>query len=67
MSYFIGVDMTVGTPKEVIIDKGIVTAGTSVTPVADGTYDTGKVTPVSGTTGTITVSGGIITAVTPAT
>lgn len=38
------------------------------TPVADGTYTIGaKLTPVTGTNGSITVSKGIITAITPAT
>jgi hypothetical protein len=36
-------------------------------PVADGTYNTGRVTPVTGTIGQITVKGGIITAFTQAT
>jgi hypothetical protein len=35
--------------------------------VADGTYNMGKITPVSGATGTITVKGGIITNITQAT
>lgn len=40
--------------------------GTS--PVADGTYTVGaQITPVTGTTGTITVKGGIITAIQQAT
>lgn len=37
-------------------------------PVADGTYTVGsKITPVTGNDGTITVQGGIITAIQPAT
>ncbi len=41
-------------------------SGTS--PVADGTYTVGaQITPVTGTTGTITVKGGIITAIQEAT
>ena len=49
-----GVDMASGTPKGVVITKGIVTAATSVTPAANGTY----ALPTS-----ITISGGIITAI----
>jgi hypothetical protein len=63
-----GVDIASGTIKGMVVTKGIVTAGTSVTPVADGTYTVGaKLTPVTGIDGTITVSGGIITAIQPAT
>ena len=36
-------------------------------PIADGTYNMGKITPVTGTTGTITVKGGIITNIVQAT
>jgi hypothetical protein len=36
-------------------------------PVADGVYNMGKITPATGVTGKITVRGGIITAITPAT
>jgi hypothetical protein len=46
--------MASGTPKGVVVTKGIVTAATSVTPAADGVY----ALPTS-----ITISGGIITAI----
>lgn len=49
-----GIDMASGTPKGVVVNKGIVTAATSVTPAADGTF----ANPTS-----ITISGGIITAI----
>jgi hypothetical protein len=62
-----GVDMASGTPVAVTVTKGIVTAATSVTPVADGTYTVGARLTPGGTDGSITVAGGIITAITQAT
>jgi len=49
-----------GVPTAVTVAKGIVTAITKTTPVADGTYTVGKGTT---TDGTITIANGIITAV----
>lgn len=50
-----GVDVSGGTLKSVTVRKGIITAATSVTPIADGTYTLANYKYM-------TVSGGIITA-----
>lgn len=64
--------LTIQNSLATVDDSGNVNAvsykagGTS--PVADGTYTVGsKITPVSGNDGTITVKGGIITAIQEAT
>lgn len=59
-----GIDMASGTPKGVVISKGIITAATSVTPVADGTYPVYNDGVTSGQVTGFTTSGGIITAIT---
>lgn len=61
-----GVDMTVGTPTGMIVKKGIVTQATPVTPAPNGTYSTGKATDL-GSPGSITISGGVVTAIVAAT
>lgn len=50
-----GVDISSGTLKAVTVKKGIITAGSSVTPIADGTYTIADYKYM-------TISGGIITA-----
>lgn len=50
-----GVDMSTGTPKSMVVKKGIVTSVTSVTPIADGTHDLTAYRYIQ-------TSGGIITA-----
>lgn len=50
-----GVDMSTGTPKSMVVKKGIVTSVTSVTPIADGTHDLSQYRYIQ-------TSGGIITA-----
>lgn|SRR5574343_236864 len=50
-----GVDVNGGTLKAVTVKKGIITAATAVTPIADGTYDLSAYRYIQ-------ISGGIITA-----
>lgn len=50
-----GVDANGGTLKAVTVKKGIITAATAVTPIADGTYDMSAFKYIQ-------ISGGIITA-----
>jgi hypothetical protein len=64
-------DMTFATDTltvtKLVIGTSLTTVG-GTAPVADGTYTVGaRLTPVTGTDGTITTKSGIITAVTPAT
>lgn len=65
------VNADVGTfpnPTITVNAKGLITAATAgATPVANGTYTVGAKLTGGGTNGTITVSGGIITAITQAT
>lgn len=57
---------TVALTSDITIPTAL--ANSSITPVSDGTYTVGsKITPVSGTDGTITVQNGIITAIQEAT